>query len=230
MEEMLKCMQRYSHLVPNAHGNAGALHRSLYKYEEDMRKTNSAVIRSARAIWGSRSPHTCTWTPYFFWKSILRLSAWFAGGVSLPTCVDPSRFPQFSFFQFSSFNKFYFAQVISITRLLQKKFCTQLVREKLYTQVIFQTIMYTSCMHKLCALSTWCLNLSDKNLYFAFMRQSCAYKFQKWKDKPDVWKSYEYNIFQKVVPTRCMYNVQTSVKIVLKNYAHNLLLQNNFYV
>jgi transcription initiation factor IIE alpha subunit len=62
------------------------------------------------------------------------------------------------------------------------------------------------------------------------MRQSCVFKFQKWKDKTDVWKSYVYNIFQKVVPTGCMYKVRTSVKIVLKNYAHNLLLQNNFYV
>jgi hypothetical protein len=41
-----------------------------------------------------------------------------------------------------------------------EKLCTQVVvREKIYTQVILQVVMHTSCTHKFCSNQTLCLKI-----------------------------------------------------------------------
>jgi hypothetical protein len=41
-----------------------------------------------------------------------------------------------------------------------KKLCTQVVvSEKIYTQVILQVVMHTSCTHKFCSNQTLCLKI-----------------------------------------------------------------------
>jgi hypothetical protein len=50
------------------------------------------------------------------------------------------------------------------------------LEKKLYTQVILQTVVHTSCTYKLCAYQTYTQKFSDKILYLEVMHQSCVYK------------------------------------------------------
>jgi hypothetical protein len=47
---------------------------------------------------------------------------------------------------------------------------------KIYTQVILQLVVYTSCTHKSCTNQTYAENLCDKFYRFQIMHQSYVYK------------------------------------------------------
>jgi hypothetical protein len=78
------------------------------------------------------------------------------------------------------------------TRWLKKKLYTQLVgyKKKLYTQLV---VREKKCMHKLfwnnCAYKLYPYVLCTIKVI------SCMHKFQKYEDKPNVWKSYVYKLF-----------------------------------
>jgi hypothetical protein len=60
---------------------------------------------------------------------------------------------------------------------LQKNYAHNLsLEKKLYTQVILETVVHTSCTCKLCAYQTYTQKFSDKILYLEVMHQSCVYK------------------------------------------------------
>jgi hypothetical protein len=51
-------------------------------------------------------------------------------------------------------------KVMHTNRSFTEKLCTQVVvREKIYTQVILQVVMHTSCTHKFCSNQTLCLKI-----------------------------------------------------------------------
>jgi hypothetical protein len=165
-------------------------------------------------------------------------------------------FLPFLFYSLFSFNKFFHTVLclwmlkknfcISYTHSLslQNKLCAQLVvtkksyahnsllQKNLCVQIILQTIVHTSCTHKLRAPSNLYLKIIWQNLQFEVMHRNCVYKFQKWKIEIMFGKSYAYkSCFKTIVHTNCMrkFYMLTSVKVMLKSlrkiYKSNLSIK-----
>jgi hypothetical protein len=126
-------------------------------------------------------------------------SAWFVDAKSFQRAIAPSdqaraapsrappRGRTYFFFSFLLFHNFFYISYAynlsygksytHTTRDSHKQLCTQLVvREKIYTQVIQQIIMYTSCTHKFCAPPNLCLKLIwQKFIVQSYMSKLCTY-------------------------------------------------------
>jgi hypothetical protein len=96
---------------------------------------------------------------------------WRAVAPSDRAARPPRRFPFFCFlFKFLLSTIFliyklcvqliFMEKVMHTNRSFTEKLCTQVVvSEKIYTQVILQVVMHTSCTHKFCSNQTLCLKI-----------------------------------------------------------------------
>jgi hypothetical protein len=128
MEEMLKCMRRYCHLVPNPMAMLGHFTGPCTNTKRICEKPipRSFAPRERSEV---RAPHVRVRGLHtFFWKSILRLSARFAGGSRFPRAWIPHVSPLF--FQFSFFSIFFIQQIL---------FCTSYKYNSSFTEKVLHT-------------------------------------------------------------------------------------------